>query len=171
MWESVTSIVKLSIEGVYEKQKKLHCEIHRDAYAKRTAGCIATTPASQGDRVNSASRTSRAGASVASEWPNLVIGALARHHRRSTNPSDFWTGNPPPAHSKRSNESLTMHHQIHTYSALLRQIHNDLRVQHPEWIQPNGDSPLCDSYEARLMKMLDASIGTRANETTVVPGC
>ena len=64
-----------------------------------------------------------------------------------------------------------MEHQIHTYSALLRQIHNDLRVQHPEWIQPNGDSPLCDSYEARLMKLLDASIGTRANETTAVPGC
>jgi len=64
-----------------------------------------------------------------------------------------------------------MDHQIHTYSALLRQIHNDLRVQHPEWIQPNGDSPLCDSYEARLMKLLDASIGTRANETTAVPGC
>ena len=64
-----------------------------------------------------------------------------------------------------------MDHQIHTYSALLRQIHNDLRVQHPEWIQPNGDSPLCDSYEARLMKLLDASVGTRANETTAVPGC
>jgi len=64
-----------------------------------------------------------------------------------------------------------MDHQIHTYSALLRQIHNDLRVQHPDWIQPNGDSPLCDSYEARLMKLLDASIGTRANETTAVPGC
>ena len=64
-----------------------------------------------------------------------------------------------------------MDHQIHTYSALLRQIHNDLRVQHPDWIQPNGDSPLCDSYEARLMKLLDASIGTRANETPAVPGC
>ena len=64
-----------------------------------------------------------------------------------------------------------MDHQIHTYSALLRQIHNDLRVQHPEWIQPNGDSPLCDSYEARLMKLLDASTGTRVNETTAVPGC
>ena len=64
-----------------------------------------------------------------------------------------------------------MDHQIHTYSALLRQIHNDLRVQHPDWIQPNGDSPLCDSYEARLMKLLDASIETRANETTAVAGC
>ena len=60
-----------------------------------------------------------------------------------------------------------MHHQIHTYSALLRQIHNDLRVQHPDWIQPNGDSPLCDSYEARLMKLLDASRPMESNEKTV----
>jgi len=171
MWESVRSIVKRLIEGVYEKQKKLHCEIHRDAYAKRTAGCIATTSASQGDRINSASPTSRAGASIASEELNLVIGALAWHRRESTNPSDFWTGNSPPTHLKPSTKSPIMDHQIHTYAALLRQIHNDLRVQHPDWIQPNGDSPLCDSYEARLMKLLDASIGTRANETTAVPGC
>jgi hypothetical protein len=60
-----------------------------------------------------------------------------------------------------------MHHQIHTYSALLRQIRNDLRVQHPEWIQPNGDSPLCYSYEARLMKLLDASRPMESNEKTV----
>ena|SRR5437870_7167049 len=72
---------------------------------------------------------------------------------------------------KPRTESPIMDHQIHTYSALLRQIHNDLRIQHPDWIQPNGDSPLCDSYEARLMKLLDASIRTRANETTAVPGC
>jgi hypothetical protein len=71
----------------------------------------------------------------------------------------------------RASRFFSDRHQIHSYSALLRQIHNDLRVQNPEWIQPNGDSPLCDSYEARLMKLLDASIGTRANETTAVPGC
>ncbi len=59
-----------------------------------------------------------------------------------------------------------MRHKIHTYSALLRQIHNDLRVQHPEWIQPNGESPLCDSYEARLMELLTASIGSGPSETT-----
>jgi hypothetical protein len=64
-----------------------------------------------------------------------------------------------------------MRHEIHTYSALLRQIHNDLRIQHPEWIQQNGESPMCDSYEARLMELLDASIETRANETAAVPGC
>jgi len=45
--------------------------------------------------------------------------------------------------------------QIHTYIELRQQIHHDLRVQHPEWIQPNGESPMCDSYEARLLELLD----------------
>jgi hypothetical protein len=40
-------------------------------------------------------------------------------------------------------------------AALLQQIHDDLRIQHPEWVQPNGESPTCDSYEARLMELLD----------------
>ncbi len=33
-----------------------------------------------------------------------------------------------------------MAHQVDTYGGLLQQIHNDLRIQHPEWIQPNGES-------------------------------
>jgi hypothetical protein len=49
-----------------------------------------------------------------------------------------------------------MVHQIHTYADLRKQIHEDLRTQHPEWVQPNGESPLCDSYEARLMKTLQS---------------
>src|ERR1700756_5187644 len=48
-----------------------------------------------------------------------------------------------------------MSHQIHTYSELRQKIHDDLRLQHPEWIQPNGESPICDSYEARLIETLD----------------
>jgi hypothetical protein len=47
--------------------------------------------------------------------------------------------------------------QIHTYTELQQQIHDDLRVQHPEWIQPNGESPICDSYEARLRELLGTS--------------
>ena len=46
-------------------------------------------------------------------------------------------------------------HEIHTYTELRQQIHDDLRIQHPEWIQPNGECPTCDSYEARLMEALD----------------
>jgi len=37
---------------------------------------------------------------------------------------------------------------------LQRQIHHDLRRQHPEWVRPNGESPMCDFYEARLMDLL-----------------
>jgi hypothetical protein len=48
-----------------------------------------------------------------------------------------------------------MIHQIRAYTDLGKQIHEDLRIQHPEWIQPNGESPVCDSYEARLMKLLE----------------
>jgi hypothetical protein len=51
---------------------------------------------------------------------------------------------------------MVMVHQIHTYSDLRKQLHDDLRIQHPEWVQPNGESPLCDSYEARLMKTLQS---------------
>jgi len=49
---------------------------------------------------------------------------------------------------------MTNAHDIHSYTELRRQIHDDLRVQHPEWVQTNGESPICDSYEVRLMKLL-----------------
>jgi hypothetical protein len=39
---------------------------------------------------------------------------------------------------------------------LRQQIHNDLRVQHPEWVEPNGGCPKCDSYESRLAELLES---------------
>ena len=47
-----------------------------------------------------------------------------------------------------------MPNEIHSYTDLQRQIHEDLRVQHPEWVRSNGDCPTCDSYELRLSKLL-----------------
>jgi hypothetical protein len=47
-----------------------------------------------------------------------------------------------------------MPNEIHTYTELQRQIHHDLRIQHPDWIEPNGDCPTCDSYESRLAELL-----------------
>jgi hypothetical protein len=55
--------------------------------------------------------------------------------------------------------------EIHTYAELRQQIHRDLRLQHPEWIQPNGDCPICDSYEARLMELLESFRTTGSKET------
>jgi len=59
-------------------------------------------------------------------------------------------------------------HQIHTYAELRQQIHDDLRSQHPDWIQPDGKSPMCDSYEARLMQVLDRVTGV-SKEAIVDP--
>ena len=54
----------------------------------------------------------------------------------------------------RLKESLTVSHEIHTYTELRQRIHDDLRIQHPEWVEPNGESPMCDSYETRLRELL-----------------
>ena len=64
---------------------------------------------------------------------------------------------------------MVMAHEVDTYGDLLQQIHNDLRIQHPEWIQPNGESPMCDSYEARLMELLDVSIPSESNHNIAFP--
>ena len=63
---------------------------------------------------------------------------------------------------------MAMAQEIHTYADLLQKIHHDLRIQHPEWIQQNGDSPMCDSYEARLMELLVASSPLDSNEIPAV---
>ena len=54
-----------------------------------------------------------------------------------------------------------MNNAIHSYRELQQQIHQDLRVQHPEWVQPGGDCPTCDSYELRLAELLN--LNRRAN--------
>ncbi|PYJ93292.1 MAG: hypothetical protein DME62_09390 [Verrucomicrobia bacterium] len=44
-----------------------------------------------------------------------------------------------------------------SYVQLQQQIHDALRVQHPEWIESNGDCPTCESYESRLAELLRLS--------------
>jgi hypothetical protein len=60
-----------------------------------------------------------------------------------------------------------MYHQIHTYTELQQQIHHDLRIQHPERVESNGECPNCDSYESRLTELLGASTRTGSNEPIV----
>ena len=50
-----------------------------------------------------------------------------------------------------------MSDQIYSYNELQQHIHEDLRIQHPEWIGPNGDCPKCDFYESRLAELLGLS--------------
>ena len=56
--------------------------------------------------------------------------------------------------------------QIHTYAELRKQIHDDLRIQHPEWVQPNGESPMCDSYESRFVELLAPLTRRGSDEST-----
>lgn len=59
--------------------------------------------------------------------------------------------------------TISITHKLDSYANLLQRIRNDLRLQHPDWVQPNGQCPRCDSYEARLLKLLDASTPEESN--------
>ena len=52
-----------------------------------------------------------------------------------------------------------------SFAALQLQMHDDLRAQHPEWIGPNGESPMCDFYEARLAQLLEMYARTGSDES------
>jgi hypothetical protein len=56
-----------------------------------------------------------------------------------------------------------MSDQIHSYRQLQEKIHQDLRVQHPEWIEPDGNCPTCDSYERRLAELIDRFQSTESD--------
>ena len=74
-----------------------------------------------------------------------------RTHRRGK------SDKPPSVTGESFAKPMAVPHQIHTYPELLQQIHQDLRIQHPEWVEPSGESPMCDSYEARLLELLGIS--------------
>jgi hypothetical protein len=55
----------------------------------------------------------------------------------------------------KMNTSAIQPGETHSYADLQREIHDALREQHPEWVQPNGDCPTCESYESRFAELLD----------------
>ena len=48
-----------------------------------------------------------------------------------------------------------MNRTDHNYAELQRQMHEALRVQNPQWVGPDGESPICDDYERRFAKLLE----------------
>jgi hypothetical protein len=58
-----------------------------------------------------------------------------------------------------SPKQIAMPHQIQSYAELRQQIHHDLRIQHPEWIEPNGESSMC------IMELLDTLTRRGSNES------
>ena len=86
-----------------------------------------------------------------------------RTHRRGK------LNKPSRAMPESLDKATAARHQIHTYAELRQKIHDDLRVQHPEWVQPDGKSPMCDSYEARLVKVLDSLRRRESTQSIVDP--
>ena len=63
--------------------------------------------------------------------------------------------------------SHAMHDEIRTYAELQQQMHYALLEQNPEWVEPDGDSPVCQSYERRFAELLAlfAKSGTGSAQT------
>ena len=60
-------------------------------------------------------------------------------------------------------QPITMSHQTHTCTEFRQQIHDDLRIQHPEWVERNGESSM------PLMELLDTLTRRGSNESIVPP--
>jgi hypothetical protein len=64
------------------------------------------------------------------------------------------------------NQTRMKHETISSYAELQKMIHDALRIQHPEWVGLDGQSEMCEFYEARFAKLLDrfeSSAGTSGN--------
>jgi hypothetical protein len=94
-------------------------------------------------------------------WRALSPPMPVRHSRRALRRI------PGAPHLNLLPRPIAMSHPIHTYTELQQQIHDDLRIQHPEWVKPTGESPMCDSYETCLTEMLDTLTRRRSSESIV----
>jgi len=95
-------------------------------------------------------------------WRALTAPRPARHSRRALRRI------PPAPILDLLPRLIAMSHPIHTYTELQQQIHDDLRIQHPEWVRPNGESPKCDSYDACLTEMV-GTLTRRGSNRPIVP--
>ena len=95
-------------------------------------------------------------------WRALTAPMPVRHSRRALRRI------PRAPHLNLLPRPIAMSHPIHTYTELQEQIHDDLRIQHPDWVKPNGKSPMCDSYDACLTEML-GTLTRRGSNGSIVP--
>ena len=130
-----------------------HEKINPDPYTKRAVGRVAATPARQNKPVSLASCTTQAHARCPLEYPHLAVasayGTCARTPFAPRISSDA-----PASILNLLPRPIAISHPIHTYTELQQPIHDDLRIQRPEWVKSNGECPMCDSYESRLTEML-----------------
>jgi len=66
----------------------------------------------------------------------------------------------------KTNTSPVLHGEVQGYVQLQRQIREALLREHPEWIEPNGESPMCEIYQSRLAELL--RLGSSSEYRTAV---
>jgi hypothetical protein len=54
----------------------------------------------------------------------------------------------------KTNTSPVLPGEVQGYVQLQHQIHEALLKEHPEWIEPNGECPMCEMYESRFAELL-----------------
>jgi hypothetical protein len=57
----------------------------------------------------------------------------------------------------KTNASPIVPNKVPAYVQLQQQMHEALRKEHPEWVEPNGECPMCEAYESRLAELLGLS--------------
>jgi hypothetical protein len=62
----------------------------------------------------------------------------------------------PMKNNDDANDRIISGSRTHLFQ-LQQEIHDALRVQHPDWVGPDGDCPTCESYESRLAELLGLS--------------
>jgi len=142
-------------------------ETPRSAISRFTwsPGASDTRPLFKAPREDGSSFRADLEESTSKERPFMKFVSLKtqRTHRRGK------LNKPSRATPEPFAKPMAMFHQIHTYTELRQKIHDDLRVQHPEWVQPDGKSPMCDSYEARLVKLLATLTRKESTQPIVDP--
>jgi len=113
-----------------------------DAHAKPDALVLVGKTRPNGGRAQPASRpTAENGGSL---WLR-VRPSLARPERRMALAASL-------SHSKEANVMSDAHQ---AYVELQQRMREALRSQNPQWVEPDGSSPICDDYERRLAELLD----------------
>jgi hypothetical protein len=57
----------------------------------------------------------------------------------------------------KMNASPIVPNKVPAFVQLQQQMHEALRKEHPEWVEPNGECPTCEAYESRLAELLGLS--------------
>ena len=53
---------------------------------------------------------------------------------------------------------LSLAAEVPAYAELQRTMHDTLLVQHPEWVERDGNCPTCDDYDRRFAELLHFSL-------------